>query len=311
MNEIYLLPMTVENVREQINKIPKGVKLIKAPMVWKESKQGEGRVIAVLDTGCEIHHPDLIDNILGVYNFTEDDNGASSIVTDYLGHGTHVAGIISAKQNEAGVVGVAPKSKLLILKVIGKSGKGNIGDLIQALKYAIHWRGDNGEKVDVINLSLGGIQDDPDLYEQVQLAVKEGIFIVAAAGNFGDGNDLTDEILYPAYYVETIQVGALSENMMIMDFSNTNDRIDLVAPGENILSTYLHGSYAKLSGTSMAAPHVSGAIALLKNLSINIETNIPNYINFRLVKDALSLGHSINLEGSGLIQLEGRKELWT
>ena len=98
--------------------IPDGVKMIKAPEFWEKGRYGEGIVIAIIDTGCDINHPDLHDRIVGVKNFTDDDNGQSDIVIDYVGHGTHVAGIIAANKNGTGIVGVAPKAKLLIIKAL-------------------------------------------------------------------------------------------------------------------------------------------------------------------------------------------------
>jgi major intracellular serine protease len=303
MKVIHVNPTSIVSIHQDVNEIPKGVSMIKAPLFWEQSNKGEGSVIAILDSGCDILHPDLNENILGVGNFTGDDHGDHSNVTDYLGHGTHVAGTVAATENGKGVVGVAPNSKLLIIKVIGKDGVGNMESLLKGLEYAIHWRGKKGEKVDVINMSLGGIRNEVRLYNLIQKAYSKNIYIVAAAGNFGDGLGETHEILYPGYYVETIQVGAIGMDYKVLNISNSNDRLDFVGPGENILSTYLNGSYAMLTGTSMATPHVSGAIALLKNYYKNEEHDILNPINLHLLNKALPLGYATNLEGKGLIQL--------
>lgn len=141
---IYELPTIIKGLEAKTDKIPEGVKMINAPLVWKDSLMGEGRIIAVLDSGCDVNHPDLKNNIADVFNFTNDDGGDKREVRDYSGHGTHVAGIIAASQNGYGVLGVAPKSKLVILKVISKKRVGRLEHLLEGLEYAINWRSIKG-----------------------------------------------------------------------------------------------------------------------------------------------------------------------
>lgn len=262
---------------------------------------GEGRVIAIIDTGCDVTHPDLADRILEVKNFTSDDNSDSKIVNDYVGHGTHVAGIIAANSNKSGIIGVAPKAKLIILKALSTNG-GKYTDLIQALRYAI------SKKVDVINLSLGSPANYPLLESMINLAVAKNISVVCAAGNEGDGNPSTYEYSYPAYYVNSISVGAIDSSNRPTSFTESNNTIDLTAPGLNIYSAAPGGKYVLLSGTSMACPHVSGAIALIKNwskITFNRELN-ETEIYAQLIKMTHSLGYSKYLEGSGSLFLESR-----
>lgn len=281
-----------------------GVSLINAPAFWDRSFKGQGINIAVIDTGCDREHEELSDNIIDGFNFTNDDDGDPTNITDYSGHGTHVAGIIAAS-NKNGIIGVAPKAKLLILKVIGKDGSGDYKNLIRALNFAIEWRGKNNEKIDIINLSLGGPNDDKDLKNVVEKAVSQNIFIVAASGNNGDGSEITDEILYPGFYKEVIQVSAIDEQLNPVFFSNTNINIDFLAPGKDIHSTFPNNTYAKLSGTSMAAPHVTGAIALLLNLfkTQNIPINFEQ-IYLYLASHSLFLnGYSSKTQGNGIIKL--------
>ncbi|WIY58994.1 S8 family peptidase [Bacillus arachidis] len=283
-----------------------GINLIKAKDVWNSSEKGDGVVIAVIDTGCHVGHPYLKNSIIGGYNFTNDDNGDPQIFEDYRGHGTHVAGIIAAGENEIGNVGVAPRSKILVLKTIDAYGKGSYNKVIKALIYAMDWVGPNGEKVSIINMSLGGIVHREDLYTVIKEARNKGILIVVAAGNEGDGNTDTIEISYPGFYQEVIQVGAVNQLGEISLYSNTNINLDFVAPGDNIVSTFLDGKYAELTGTSMATPFVSGALALVLNM-ISSQTNNPivasHLAYFYLVKHAKKLGHSYLEEGNGLIQL--------
>ncbi|AKO93482.1 S8 family peptidase [Priestia filamentosa] len=303
MAKVGLIPFKVQEVRESSNEVPPGVRLIDAPLVWQQGYRGDEVIVAVLDTGCEVDHPDLKDQIVDVYNFTEDDTKEN--VKDYNGHGTHVAGTIAAMENDMGVVGVAPKAGLLVLKVLDKQGMGQTDWIIKAIKYAVEWRGKQGEKVSIISMSLGGPQDDPALHKAVQEAVAANILVVCAAGNEGDGNDQTDEYAYPGAYEEVVQVGSVNLRGQLSEFSNTNDKIDLVAPGEEILSTYLKGKFAVLSGTSMATPHVAGAAALLANKwkqDYGKDIKEPELYE-RLISHTVSLGNDRSGEGHGLLKM--------
>ncbi|MRG85244.1 S8 family peptidase [Salinibacillus xinjiangensis] len=292
---------------EVANEIPKGVDLIGAPEIWKDATASD-ITVAILDTGCDVNHLELNENIIGGRNFTNDDQGNPDIIMDYNGHGTHVAGTIAAKQNEQGVVGVAPDAKLLILKVLGKDGSGQYDWIIDAIHYAIE------QQVDIIQMSLGGPNDVSDLHDAIQQAViQHNIPVVCAAGNEGDGKHQTDELAYPGSYNEVISVGAVDLERSSSEFSNSNNQIDLVAPGEQIISTYLEGKYAKLSGTSMAAPHVSGALALIKTLaSKHFERQLSEAeLYAQLIRRTVPLGHPPQTEGNGMIYLPLLGELQT
>ncbi|MGE7602812.1 S8 family peptidase [Peribacillus sp. NPDC097675] len=296
-----LIPYKVLEVMETPKeKIPEGVVLIKAPEIWEPSNYGEGVVIAVIDTGIDKGHPDLKDRIIDGKDFTEtgdyhDDNG----------HGTHVSGTVLATiNNDVGVVGVAPKASILALKALNGKGQGDINWINGALEYAINWQGPQGEKVSIISLSLGGPPDDRE-HELIQKAIQNNILVVCAAGNSGDGRHDTDELDYPGAYPEVVAVGAVDLSRNMADFSNTNDEIDLVAPGVEILSTYPGSKYAKLSGTSMATPHVSGAAALLK---IIMEREFGRKLTeaelyAQLVKNTEDLGINKKAQGNGLLNL--------
>jgi major intracellular serine protease len=297
-NYVRLFPYELVEQLEMVNEIPKGVEIIQAPEIWPETK-GKGITVAVLDTGCDTDHPDLMDRIIGGYNFTKDDGGDSLKFEDYNGHGTHVAGTIAATLNNSGVVGVAPEANLLILKVLGKNGSGKYDWIIKAIQYAID------QKVDIISMSLGGPNDVKALHDVIIEAVNQNILVVCAAGNDGDGKDSTDEFGYPGCYNEVISVGAVNLERKSSGFTNSNNQVDLVAPGEKIMSTYLNGTYATLSGTSMATPHVSGALALLKvisNSAFERDLTVPELYS-QLIKRTVPLGNSPNIEGNGLVYL--------
>lgn len=234
---------------------PPGVSLIAARKMWPVTR-GENSVVAILDTGVDYTHPDLTENVIDGISFVPGEK-------DYMdenGHGTHVAGTIAAN---GALLGVAPETKILAVKVLNRFGMGSYGSINNGLEWARKWEGAKGEKVNVINMSLGGPLSNTDLHKQVIKAVDEGITVVCAAGNSGDADPDTPEISYPAYYQESLAVGAVDLYTGIASFSNSNDRIDIVAPGVDTYSTYPEKRYVKLSGTSMAAPHISGAVALI------------------------------------------------
>ncbi|MNB99263.1 Major intracellular serine protease precursor [compost metagenome] len=245
------------------NEIPEGIMVMRASAAWDQGYTGQSVVVAVLDTGCDSTHPDLKNKIIGGKNFTTEGNGENDY-SDRHSHGTHVAGTIAAVRDNSGVVGVSPDVKLLILKVLNGDGDGYSTDITTAINYASNWVGPNGEKVKIISMSLGSKFPYVPMEDAVKNAVKKDILVVAAAGNSGDGNSKTAERSYPAYYQDVICVGAYDMWGKVAYFSNTNDNIDVVAPGVDVYST-IPGGYASYSGTSMAAPHISGALALIIN----------------------------------------------
>ncbi|RKL67915.1 serine protease [Salipaludibacillus neizhouensis] len=303
--QVKLVPYTIDSIVDNTNETPEGVSLIQAPVTWEESDQGEGIVIAVIDTGVETDHPDLKDQIIGGRNFTTDHNGDPDIYEDNNGHGTHVTGTVAASLNNDGVVGVAPKAKILSLKVLSGEGSGDYEWIINAINYAVDWRGSQNERVRVISMSLGGPHDVPELHKAIQNAINNDVSVVVAAGNEGDGREDTFEYSYPGSYNEVIQVGAVSNDLKLATFTNSNTEIDLVAPGVEVVSTYLDNKYASLSGTSMAAPHVAGALALIINLSEKRfgRSLIEAEIYAQLVRRTLPLGFRKSSEGNGFLLL--------
>jgi subtilisin len=224
---------------------------------------GAGVIVAVLDTGVYIDHLDLKANVVDCKDATgrKIRNGCS----DSHGHGTHVAGTIVANGGDdgLGIVGVAPEAKLMAIKVCGKSGCWG-DDIAEAIYYAA----DNG--ANIISMSLGG--DSPDLLIEaaIDYAVDKGVLVVASAGNDGPEEGSID---YPAANPKVIAVGASGMFGAVPDWSSrgVNDgdyvieegEVEFSAPGIDVESTYKDGCYARMQGTSMAAPHVSGLAAIL------------------------------------------------
>ena len=231
-----------------------GLALLNVPDHWKRTA-GAGVRVALLDTGIEESHPDLADAIDESRDFTKSKSGPA----DRNGHGTHVAGIVAARKNNRGVVGVAPQSRLLVAKVLGDDGVGSSA----AVAAGVDWACDCGAHV--ISMSLGSPQPDTALHAAIQRATAKGVFIITAAGNAGRAGSVN----YPARWRETVAVAAVDRNGRLSRFSSRGAQVDIAAPGQDVLSTYRDGGYAKLSGTSMAAPFVAGVVALLVPLHGN------------------------------------------
>jgi len=226
-----------------------GIKIIGVPNFWSQTK-GEGIRVAVLDTGIDYAHPDLKDAIEDMKDFS----GSRSGPNDTNGHGTHVSGTIAARENSSGVIGAAPLAKILTGKVLGDDGSGSDQSVAAGIRWAIQ------KKVDIISMSLGAPQYSRLIHSAIKEAHKKGIFIITAAGNEGPS---LDTVGYPARLPECLAVGAIDRNLKVTRFSSRGDTVDIVAPGDQILSTYPPKRHARLSGTSMATPLVSGVVALM------------------------------------------------
>ncbi|MDV2684423.1 S8 family peptidase [Alkalihalophilus lindianensis] len=286
----------------------KALEIINVKSYWDQGIKGKGITIAILDSGCDDEHLNLATRITDGANFTEEDEGDFKRYHDYNGHGTHVAGIACSNNETGRMTSVAPEAKLLVVKVLNKSGSGSIKNLINGIYYAVNWRGKNNERVRVMCLSLGTAEDNRQLYAAIKFAISQGIVVVAASGNQGTGNVEDVNLGYPGAYNEVIQVGAVDVDEKIAEFSNLNNQMDILAPGVNINSTYLDNSYRLMSGTSMAAPFVAGAVSLLiQDIEIKLQRTISETeIYAQLMKRTKSLGYPINVEGNGLIYLSTR-----
>jgi subtilisin family serine protease len=273
---------------------------IKATSTWEETKGNEDIIIAIVDTGVDLDHPDLNDKIYSNgYDFVNDDSNA----TDDHAHGTHVAGIAAAEtHNNEGIAGVAWNCKILPVKVLDDQGGGSYSEMIEG----IIWAADNG--ADVMNLSLGGDFPSVSLENALKYAYDMDIVIVAAAGNDGGA------VLYPAAYDDyCLAVAATDYNDEKVDFSNFGPEIDVAAPGVLIISTvptwfWGPGSfpYAWGDGTSQASPHVAGLAALIKSVKPNLSAaQIMNVIRYSA--DDVNFVNNLGIDdyiGYGRINME-------
>lgn len=223
-----------------------GLEKIKAGGAWGVTHGSDSVVIAIVDTGIDSAHPDLVGKVVSRANFTNNSDA------DGDGHGTHVAGIASSlTNNNLGVAGVGFDTKLMSVKVLDNNGSG----YYSWISNGIIWAADNGAKV--INLSLGGTSYSATLQSAVDYAWSRGAVVVAAAGN---SSSTTPH--YPAFFENSIAVAATDSSDRKANYSNFGSWVDVAAPGSSILSTY-KGGYSYLSGTSMATPFVSGLAGLL------------------------------------------------
>lgn len=251
------------------------VDAIGAPESWAAGYLGQGVTVAVVDTGVDLDHPDLVRNLfvnpgeIAGNGIDDDGNGYVDDVhgydfadgdadpNDVGGHGTHVAGTIAAGNNGFGATGIAHAATILPVRVLGASGSGSSLDVAAGIRYAA----DLG--ADIINLSLGGGYSRA-IQAAIDYASSLGSFIVAAAGNESSSVP-SFPAQFSANYDNVISVGAYQQSGSLARFSNrvgNSDSVQIDAPGVGIFSTYVGGGYANLSGTSMAAPHVSGLAAL-------------------------------------------------
>ncbi|MEE3199378.1 MAG: S8 family serine peptidase [Planctomycetota bacterium] len=275
--------------------------LIRANQAQELGLSGAGRIVAVLDSGIDADHLDLQEGILEQYGQHFLDQGADTgeDFDDDNGHGTHVSGILASRGNLT-PPGIAPGASIIPVKVLDRRNVGWFTDWAAGIEYVVDLhQGDNGLSIDVINMSLAS----HSLYEQscndahegiagaVTAAHELGILVLAASGNNGSDNSLA----LPSCMNEVISVGSTLDTSpgTISTFTNRSARLDILAPGENIVSTGNTGGNAAISGTSQATPHISGAICLM------LEAN-PGLTADQVIATLLATGTEVNDEVSGL-----------
>jgi subtilisin family serine protease len=254
---------------------------INALLAWDQKSTGsEEVVVAVLDSGVDYKHPDLIQNMwskseteadyfdeeLGIVNdqYGYDATDVNGDPMDENGHGTHCAGIIGADGNNGvGIAGINWRVKIMPLKFMSKGGFGTTKDAIEAINYVIN-RKKAGVNVRIISASWGSTQKSKALEDVIRAAGDVGILFIAASGNASANADKSPH--YPASFdlPNVISVAALNRNDELASFSNFGaKRVHIAAPGAEILSTWLNGDFREASGTSMATPEVAGVAALV------------------------------------------------
>ena len=266
--------------------VPKGIKQICADDTIAAGFTGRGADVAILDTGIESEHEDLETNVGQGRAFVSCQSGCAAPWDDDNGHGTHVAGVVGAVDNTNGVVGVAPEVTLHSVKVLGENGGGTYSDIAYGIEYTAN------QGWDVANMSFGGGQSSV-VGQACDYAAQQGVLLVAAVGGNGP---CTNCVAYPAAYDECVAVGAVDHNGTLLSSSATGPEVELVAPGEDVLSSYVGNQYRRITGTSPACPHVSGVGAALMATGLTARET-----RRRMRETARDLGLSSDEQGAGLV----------
>ncbi len=259
--------------------------------IHKMGLDGDGVKVAVLDTRVDISHPDLQGAVKDSFNAINDTSKTS-------GHGTAVAGVIAAQNNNDGVLGVAPGAHIFAVKMLHENGSGTSKGLVKALDYI------EDLDIDIINLSLGAPAMPKYVAKRMKRMEEEGRIFICAAGNTGKPNN----VMFPAKLDCTIAVGAINRSREASAFSSRGPQVNIAAPGEKILTTWASGGYKVISGTSFAAPFVAGVAALLKQ-------KIP-HLNREMLMDIIKAS-ALDIDtpgrdsrtGHGLINPEGMLDM--
>jgi len=259
-----------------------GTDYINADVAHASGYSGEGVKVAVLDSGVNYNHFDLSEN----FDFSTNELGYDFVMDDYFpddvnGHGTHVAGTLAAASNGFGVVGVAPKTQIMALKILDDNGTGSVSRVIEALQWIVDYNAEHpNTPIRITNNSYGTGSYSSLLQAAFDASVRAGILHIAAAGNAGNFAGSGDNTTYPAKYESVVAVAAINPNNLRASWSSTGADIEISAPGVSVLSTWNDstsyenpqpfpftgsvGTYFKEgSGTSMASPHVAGVAALM------------------------------------------------
>lgn len=255
---------------------------------WKFTTGDPHSIIAVVDTGVDLDHPEFQGQLIPGHNMIEN----TDVPQDDNGHGTHVSGVIVARTNNIeGVAGMNWTSKVMPVKALDADGSGSVFDIADGIRWAV----DHGAKV--INLSLGEYEDSAYLRDAIQYATSKDALVVAAMGN-----DDTSQSSFPAACPEVLAVCAVDQNGQRATFSNYGDHAGVSAPGVSIASTFPGHRYAAMSGTSMASPHVAGLAGLIRGLNPDLTANQVKDIIVRTATDIGPQGRD-PYYGAGLINV--------
>jgi type VII secretion-associated serine protease mycosin len=264
--------------------------MLGVPAAW-QATQGAGVVVAVIDTGVDATHPDLVGRVLPEIDLLPD----TTPEPEQNGHGTRIAGIIAGGLNNTGIAGVAPQASILPVSALDPAGFGDSSTVARAIIAAA----DAGARV--INLSLGGPDKDPVLDKACAYAFQKGAVVVAAGGNsYADGN----RVQYPAASPNVIAVASVDRTGNPSAFSNTGSHIDIAAPGEGILAPYPGGTWNTESGTSFAAPHVAAVAALVLSANPRMTAGQAADTVVRTAQDDLSGNGRDDQLGQGVVRAD-------
>ena len=306
LNQVALPSDPIFNKQWGLNNVTRPKEDINALLAWGITKGSKSIKIAVVDTGVDYTHPDLLSQmdvntaeLNGISGIDDDGNGFIDDIYGYNfvlkngdpqdgnGHGTHCAGIIGAAHNSIGVAGVMAEVKIVALKFLSDNGSGETIDAVAAIDYAIK-RG-----VNVMSNSWGGGEKDQSLEEAIKAADKAGIIFVTAAGNESSDNDVVAS--YPANYKVPNIISVASFTIMGSKSSFSNfgiNSVHVTAPGTAIFSTYKKGGYSSLSGTSVAAPFVAGIVGLMLSKNAHLS---PSQIKEKLIKTSIQTSKLVNV----------------
>lgn len=270
--------ISTANAEGKMDRLPWSAGSLQVFQAWAKTT-GKGARVAVLDSGVDCAHPDLAPNCAKGYNAFD----PKAAPDDDNGHGTHVAGIIAGARNGSGMAGMAPDATILPVKVLNSSGSSKTSDVLSGLAWTTR------QKPDIINMSLGMAKYSEALDKAVKAARKAGILVVCAAGNDGG------PVKYPAAYEDSVAVTAMDFSNLITAFSSRGPETDFIAPGARIYSASPGGSFKLSSGTSQAAPHISGLAALAVSLGVKG----PEALRAALVKASYNVGLTPGEQGAG------------
>jgi len=256
-----LFPYEIQEI--SVQNVNWNLDMLNVQSFWTKTK-GNGKVVAIVDTGIDHNHPEFTGRIIGAKNFTATND------KDTDGHGTHVAGTIAGK-----TMGIAPECRIMPLKVFGDAKvTQNIHD---AFRYILDWNktAKEDDKVVAVNCSFGGGYDG-FMHYLIRRLINSGVAVIVAAGNAGDGRpDTIEYASYPSFLYEVITTGAVEQSGQPAKYTNTHDGIDIAAPGTNIYSSWPGGIFKTLNGTSMATPHVTGLYTLIVSSFRQREGRLP------------------------------------